>query len=169
MTVLLRPARLRDAPLLRQWDAQPHVIAAKSDEDWEWEAGLGHTDDWRAQFIAERGGQPIGFVQILDAGREPTHYWGDMPPGTMAIDLWIGVATELGRGCGSEMMRQALARCFAVPETQRVVVDPLMSNTRAHRFYQRLGFRPLELRRFGAHDCLVHLLTRAEWAVSANL
>ncbi|MFO7188883.1 MAG: GNAT family N-acetyltransferase [Pseudomonadota bacterium] len=163
MSLVLRPATAADAPLLRHWDAQPHVFAAKSDEDWQWEAELGRCEDWCARFIAERNGRPIGFVQILDAAREPTRYWGEVPEGTLAIDLWIGVESELGRGYGSEMMRQALQRCFDASGTQRVVVDPLAANTRAHRFYRRFGFRPLERRRLGTDECLVHALTRAAW------
>ena len=129
----------------------------------QWEAELGRCEDWCARFIAERNGRPIGFVQILDAAREPTRYWGEVPEGTLAIDLWIGVESELGRGYGSEMMRQALQRCFDASGTQRVVVDPLAANTRAHRFYRRFGFRPLERRRLGTDECLVHALTRAAW------
>jgi len=34
-----------------------------------------------------------------------------------------------------------------------VIIDPLASNTRAHRFYARLGFRPVGRQTFGADDC----------------
>jgi len=40
---------------------------------------------------------------------------------------------------------------------------PLASNTRAHRFYRRLGFLPEGQRMFGDDDCLVHRLTRLTW------
>jgi aminoglycoside 6'-N-acetyltransferase len=51
-----------------------------------------------------------------------------------------------------------------------VVIDPLASNVRAHRFYARLGFKPVGERRFGPDDCLVHELTRGDWrAASAFL
>jgi aminoglycoside 6'-N-acetyltransferase len=42
-----------------------------------------------------------------------------------------------------------------------VLIDPLAGNTRVHRFYQRLGFRFVEARRFGEDDCLVYRLDRA--------
>jgi aminoglycoside 6'-N-acetyltransferase len=44
-----------------------------------------------------------------------------------------------------------------------VLIDPLASNTRAHRFYERLGFEFVERRRFGEDDCLVYQLLRARW------
>jgi ribosomal protein S18 acetylase RimI-like enzyme len=61
-----------------------------------------------------------------------------------AIDIWIGEAADLGRGYGTRMMRHALERCFADPAVKAVLIDPLASNTRARRFYERLGFRCIE-------------------------
>nr|NIL95851.1 GNAT family N-acetyltransferase [Planctomycetales bacterium]NIN07293.1 GNAT family N-acetyltransferase [Planctomycetales bacterium]NIN76393.1 GNAT family N-acetyltransferase [Planctomycetales bacterium]NIP03471.1 GNAT family N-acetyltransferase [Planctomycetales bacterium]NIP67922.1 GNAT family N-acetyltransferase [Planctomycetales bacterium] len=61
-----------------------------------------------------------------------------------------------------------LARCFAAPEVSAVLVDPLASNVRAHRFYQRFGFRLIERRQFGADDCLVYRLDRADFKDSGT-
>ena len=156
----LRRATLRDAELLRRWDEQPHVLASDPNDEWGWEVELARDPDWREQWIAEEGGRPIGFLQIIDPAREETRYWGDVPPGLRAIDIWIGDAADLGKGYGTEMMRLALARCFAEPSVSAVLVDPLESNVRAHRFYERLGFRFVERRRFGEDDCCVYRLER---------
>ena len=118
---------------------------------------------WREQLIAEADGVPIGFVQIIDPAEEESHYWGDAPANLRAIDIWIGEEAYLGRGHGTEIMRMAIDRCFAPPEVTAIIIDPLVSNTRSHRFYQRLGFAPIERRSFGADDCLVHRLDRAAW------
>ena len=80
-----------------------------------------------------------------------------------AIDIWIGAESDLGQGHGTQMMRLALARCFAAPEVTAVLLDPLFSNERARRFYERLGFRFIERRRFGADECAVYRLERAHW------
>ena len=61
------------------------------------------------------------------------------------------------------MMRLALEECFADPRVTGIVIDPLASNERAHRFYRRMGFRAIGRRSFGRDDCLVHELTRGEW------
>lgn len=159
----LRAATLDDLPLLRSWDEQPHVIESDPDSDWEWEVELGRSPDWREQLIAEVDGVPIGFVQIIDPAREDSHYWGEVPPNLRAIDIWIGEPAYLGKGHGTKMMQLALARCFADPEVPAVLIDPLASNTRAHRFYERLGFRFVEHRRFGVDECLVYRLDRADW------
>jgi aminoglycoside 6'-N-acetyltransferase len=160
----LRPATVADAPMLRSWDQEPHVRESKGDDDWGWERELGRVLDWRAQLIAEVDGRPVGYVEIIDPARDPEHYWGDMPSGLRAIDIWIGDPAYLGRGAGTTMMQLAIARCFDDAGVEAIVIDPLVSNTRAHRFYQRLGFRPVDRRLFGDDDCLVHRLDRTVWA-----
>ena len=157
----LRLATLADVELLRHWDAQPHVRASDPNDDWAWEVELGKAPAWREQLIAELDGRPVGFVQIIDPAREESHYWGDVPAGLRAIDIWIGEASDLGKGYGTQMMQLTLARCFADPTVTAVLVDPLISNTRAHGFYERLGFRLVERRRFGADECFVYRLNRA--------
>ena len=91
-----------------------------------------------------------------------------MPPNLRAIDIWIGEAAYLGRGFGTRMMRWAIDFCFAEPAVEAILIDPLASNTRAIRFYQRLGFRPVGERRFGDDLCLVHRLERADWQLTAR-
>ncbi|MCC5788374.1 MAG: acetyltransferase [Opitutales bacterium] len=159
-TITLRPATTEDIPLLRHWDGRPHILAAKGDEDWQWEREIPRSLPWREQYIAELNGRPIGFVQIIDPRAEETHYWGDVPEGRRAIDIWIGEKDGLGQGYGTEIMRQAIARCFADPSVKALLVDPMADNKRAHRFYERLGFRFLEKRRFGPDDCFVYQLER---------
>lgn len=160
----LRPATPADLALLQHWDEQPHVIASDPNDDWGWETELGRSPDWRDQLIADVDGRPVGFVQIIDPAREESRYWGDVPAGLRALDIWIGEASDLGKGYGTTMMHLALGRCFADPEVSAVLVDPLADNTRAHRFYERLGFRFVERRRFGADECFVYRLDRADYA-----
>lgn len=161
MSLRLRPATLADVDLLRRWDEQPHVVASDPNDDWQWETELARAPDWREQLIAELDGRPLAFVQILDAAREETHYWGDVRENARAIDIWIGDPHDLGKGYGTQIMRLALARCFADPSVTAVLVDPLASNTRAHRFYERLGFEFVENRRFGLDECRVYRLARS--------
>lgn len=163
--MILRHATSADVELLRHWDQQPHVRASDPNDDWAWEVELGKAPDWREQLIAELDGRPIGFIQIIDPAREESHYWGDVPSGLRAIDIWIGEASDLGKGYGTQMMHLALARCFADPTVTAVLMDPLANNTRAHRFYERLGFQFIERRRFGDDECFVYHLERAGYAM----
>jgi aminoglycoside 6'-N-acetyltransferase len=61
------------------------------------------------------------------------------------------------------MMQLALAHCFTDPDLTAVLVDPLMNNIRAHRFYEKLGFRRVEKRQFGEDDCFVYRLERSDY------
>jgi aminoglycoside 6'-N-acetyltransferase len=168
--IRLRPATPDDFELLRRWDEQPHILASDPNDDWGWEVELGRSPEWREQLIAEVDGRPIGFVQIIDPALEDSHYWGDVPPNLRAIDIWIGEKDALGKGYGTQMMRLALEHCFADASVTAVLIDPLADNLRAHRFYERFGFRFVARRRFGQDDCFVFRLERADyqWTPGAN-
>ena len=159
----LRSATSADLTLLRHWDEQPHVVASNPNDKWDWEVELLHNFLGREQLIAEINGRPIGFIEITDPARDDSNYWGDVAFNLRAIDIWIGEETDLGKGYGTKMMQLALKRCFADPLVTAVLVEPLASNTHAHRFYERLGFQFVEQRRFGNDECFVYRLNRADW------
>jgi aminoglycoside 6'-N-acetyltransferase len=77
-----------------------------------------------------------------------------------AIDIWIGEESDTNKGYGTQMMRLALQRCFVDPAVTAVIIDPLASNTAAHRFYERLGFQFVERTTFGEDDTFVYQLER---------
>jgi aminoglycoside 6'-N-acetyltransferase len=166
ISIVLRDAKLQDLNLLRRWDEQPHVINSDPNDDWNWEEELQKQPVWREQLIAELDAKPIGFIQIIDPAKEESHYWGDVDENLRAIDIWIGEADQLGRGYGTVMMKLAINRCFAHPTVRAILIDPLESNTRAHKFYERLGFKFFEKRRFGEDDCFVYRLERNDWEPS---
>lgn len=160
--IQFRSAKLADVPLLEHWQAQPHVIEAGI-EDWPWHEELQEHPPWREQLIAELDGRAIGFVQIIDPYLETTHYWGTIDPRMRAVDIWIGEAEDLGNGYGTTMMKLALKKCFSAPDVSAVIIDPLESNKRAQRFYQRLGFEFCENRYFDDDFCSIFKLTRSVW------
>jgi aminoglycoside 6'-N-acetyltransferase len=163
-SIILRRATLADLPVLLHWDRQQHVIDSDLDGNWDWETELQYEPPWREQLMAELDGRPLGFVQIIDPAEE-THYWGDVLPGLRAIDIWIGEAADLGKGYGTTMMQLAIHRCFSDADVHAILIDPLATNIRAHRFYERLGFRFVEQKRLGddESDCFVFELKREAW------
>ena len=125
---------------------------------------------------ADETTEAIGFVQVIDPVLEETHYWGPyldddnrLHPSKhcRAIDIWIGEEAFWGRGYGTQIMKLVLRDyCFGIDaQVQSVLVDPMSANTAAHRFYQRLGFKPERLYNFGPDECLVHRLCRDEFGV----
>ncbi len=163
--ITFRDANIDDLELLRYWDDQPHVKAAigEDDDDWQWEVELARTPSWREFLIAELAGRPVGFMQIIDPSLEDSHYWGDVGPDLRALDIWLGEAIDLGKGYGQQMMLQAFQRCFADQNVTAILIDPLKSNVRAHRFYERLGFEFVEERCFDTELCRVFQLRRRVW------
>jgi aminoglycoside 6'-N-acetyltransferase len=156
----LRPASIQDLDLLKYWDTKQHVIDCDPDDDWNWEVELIREPEWREQLIAEMNGKPIGFLQIIDPHLEETQYWGDVGPNKRAIDIWIGEEKNLNQGYGTEMMKLAIKRCFEDSDVSSILIDPLKSNKKAHRFYERLGFKFIEERQFDGVDCFVYELRK---------
>jgi len=173
-TLTLRAATHADIPTLEHWDRDPTVIASASDnpdatiawgEDNEWveNIDLYQREVWE-YWIAELDDRPIGCMQMCDPHLEPTGYWGNIAANLRAIDIWIGEPDARGHGYGEMMMRLGIVIAFENPAVTAIVIDPLASNVRAHTFYQRLGFVPVERRMFGEDDTLVHRLTRGDWS-----
>ncbi len=106
------------------------------------------------------GGQPVGFLEILDPSRDDEQYWGCVAPGHRALDLWIGEAADLNHGFGTQILKLAIERCFADTSVTAILVDPLERNERSHRFYEQLGFEYVVNRCFGDDRCKVYRLTR---------
>ncbi len=158
--VKLRPATIEDLTLLLYWDTMQHVIDSDPDDDWNWEFELSRNPSWREQFVAELDRKPIGFVQIIDPYYEETHYWGDVAQNKRAIDIWIGEENNLGKGYGTTMMHLAIDRCFSNPAISGILIDPLKTNTKAHAFYEKLGFIFVEERTFDETACFVYELDR---------
>ena len=67
---------------------------------------------------------------------------------------WLPLTGSLRAERESSVAANASGRVTAI------LVDPLATNERGHRFYERLGFREVERRRFGDDDCLVFRLDR---------
>lgn len=158
--VTLRPATIDDLSLLKYWDTQQHVIDCDPDDEWDWEKELPAIHSWREMLVAELNENPIGFIQIIDPFEEETHYWGKVEKNIRAIDIWIGEAENLGKGYGTKMMQLAIDKCFANPRVTKILIDPLQSNVKAQRFYEKIGFTFLEERVFDDVTCCVYELKR---------
>ena len=160
----LRTASIDDLDLVNYWDTKQHVIDCDPDDEWNWTFELNRYPEWREQLIAELNGEPIGFIQIIDPFLEETQYWGEVKPNKRAIDIWIGEEQNLNKGYGTKIMELAIARCFKDPSVDGILIDPLKSNRKAHRFYKRLGFEFIEEREFYGTSCFVFELSREKHA-----
>lgn len=169
--IVLRRATDADVALLVAWDADADVAAAHGEDAgaFDWAAEVPRPVPWREILVADEvggdaaspdGQRPVGVLVVIDPRDEESHYWGDVPAGLRALDVHIGRPADRGRGLGTEMLCRAVERCFAEPAVDAVLVDPLVANERAVRFFARLGFVLVERRWFGGDECAVMRLDR---------
>ncbi len=160
----LRNATTQDILLLKHWDTKAHVMAASGEGDsFDWENEIPRKVSWRRILMAENEEGVIGVIIIIDPKEEETHYWGNIESDLLALDIWIGEEEHLHKGYGTQMMNLALDECFQNPHVRAVLVDPLVSNTKALKFYERLGFTRVDRRMFGSDDCFVYRLEKETW------
>lgn len=165
MNLVLRKATIADLPKIAYWNTKPHVIFASGvdsvgEDQWMTDQ-LNSPSQFVEIFIAELDKRPIGIIQICDPANEETHYWGQIEHGNRALDIWIGEEQDLGKGYGSVMMKLAIEHCFEDKSINAILIDPLETNTRAIRFYQKMGFKFLEKRNFDGDQCEVYILSRS--------
>jgi aminoglycoside 6'-N-acetyltransferase len=145
MNIILRFATLADIPIIKYWNKKPHVIFASGEDDLEedfWiQEQLTNPSVFVEIFIAEIDARPIGIIQICDGYR--------------AMDIWIGEENDLGKGYGTQMMKLAIEHCFKTKGVHSIIIDPLVKNTRAIKFYEKMGFKFVDNRYFGDDFCTV--------------
>ena len=129
-----------DLPLMAEWLFEPELQRWWGDPV---EQMTLVTDDLADpamdQRIVEYQGAPIGYLQHY-----PCHAWGaphleHFPPGTLALDTFIGAPDLLGKGHGSAFLRQRAEELIAAG-APAVVIDPAPDNLRAVQAYRRAGF-----------------------------
>jgi RimJ/RimL family protein N-acetyltransferase len=127
--LIFRPVTEDDLPMLLEWLQRPHVS-----EWWKSETSLDAVrDEYLAEgtYIAFDSDVPIAYVQSYPA----------IEKGAIGIDQFIADAKNLGRGLGTELVRQFAAFLFRDPAVRSIQVDPSPDNLRAIRCYEKAGFR----------------------------
>ena len=152
-----KPLKENDFLLLADWFKQPHVA------QW-WEAESKQTllkkiqSDWLQAFIVELNNQPIGYIQCYYACKEDSG-WPDQPAGTWGIDQFIGEPDCIGKGYGTQMIKEFVEMMFNGSRVKprmtknvfentkitRIITDPKPNNARAIRCYEKVGFKKIEL------------------------
>lgn len=89
--------------------------------------------------IVSFDGRCFAYAQDYDVNAWPQAHLSHLPPGTRAIDTFIGKPDMIGCGHGAAFMR-LLARRVLVEGASQVVIDPTIDNIRARRAYTRAGF-----------------------------
>jgi len=98
-------------------------------------------------FLIQAGETPIGYIVYCDLEAFRTKNPNTKAPctsepdGTFCIDLYIGEKDYLGKGYGTQIVKDFCRRLFQNPKVKRIVIDPSSDNKRAIRCYEKAGFR----------------------------
>ncbi|MBS1988533.1 acetyltransferase [Candidatus Dependentiae bacterium] len=142
--ITFKPLKKSHLPLLAQWFKQPHVA-----QWWPTESTFDNqsirdkylkkiTSDSQSAFIVHLGNSPIGYIQCYHTHKEfDVETWG--------IDQFIGEIDCLGKGYGTQIVKDFVDLLFKKPNIKRIIVDPDPKNTRAIRCYEKVGFRKIGL------------------------
>ena len=134
--------------MLHEWLERPHVAewwrpTPTLEELTEEHAAAFAGDADHAPYIVLLDGAPAGYIQSYVAVASHADGWwlDERDPGVRGIDQFIADASLLGRGLGTVMVREFVARLFRDPAVTRVQTDPDPRNARAIRCYEKAGFR----------------------------
>ena len=136
-----RPATRDDMPMLRAWLRTPEATRWWGDPA-EQEALLREDLDnpLMTMRIVSCDGRPFAYGQDYAVDSWPQPQFAGLPPGTRAIDTFIGVPEMIGCGHGAAYLRR-LAEQLIAAGAPLVAIDPDVENLRARRAYAKAGFR----------------------------
>ena len=155
---MLRPAGPQDFPFIRSLQARPELIALiAADEEAALHANLDDPDI--LMFVWEEGGTVSGCAFLAGL----TSNSRNREVRRIAVD-------QPGQGMGERFLTALMAHAFGTLDSHRLWLDVASDNTRARRFYDRLGFREeghfreAWLRRTGDYaDLVIVAMLREEW------
>ncbi len=100
--------------------------------------------------LIAQDGRPIGYLQFYRLDDLPTderdayRLDGDTD-GAWAIDLFIGEPELWGKGIGTRALRATVGYLFDERSARQVVIDPQVTNARAIRCYEKVGFQKVKV------------------------
>jgi aminoglycoside 6'-N-acetyltransferase len=135
-----RPAACSDLPMLARWLRTPEVVRWWGDPDEQY-ALLAEdlANPLMTMRIVNFGDRPFAYAQDYDVASWPQPHFAGLPPGTRAIDAFIGEPEMIGQGHGGRFLR-ALAERLRSAGAPLVAIDPNVENLRARRAYRAAGF-----------------------------
>src|ERR1043166_1990831 len=143
-----KPLTESDLPLFCDWLHRPHVA--------EWWSGPSSLKDVREEylpclsstssvhcFFAQLNEIPVGFIQSYNVVAQQSSSWwlDETDPTAVGIDQFLADAENLGKGIGTEMVKQFVEFLFRDSAVTKIQTDPAPTNLRAIRCYEKAGFR----------------------------
>lgn len=167
--IRLRPLMETDLPILKAWDEDPVIIAMMGPKfatlpAEEWLSGVQSHHNCLAWAVLNPAGELVGELELDQV---------DWRARSAELRICIGDQVNRNRGYGTDALQTALRLAFTELTLNQIYLRVFVSNTRAIRVYQRLGFRREALlrpiaRRHDPAPVLLMRLTREQWAEAAR-
>ena len=149
MKITFKEFAFEDVPLYYEWAEKKHVNEVWFLEGYqpkEYILKKIEKNGIESPFVILIDEKPIGYIQYWDVHardiieKDKRDYFTGSPAGTYGIDLFIGEEEYLGKGYGSKILRQFSQLLFEKYGALKLVVDPMASNKKAIRSYEKAGF-----------------------------
>ncbi|KQQ82231.1 GNAT family N-acetyltransferase [Pseudarthrobacter sp. SL88] len=157
-----------DAPLLHSWVTQPYASfwgmlsateAGVIDEYAKIQASGHHH-----ALLGLDGGVPAFLMEEYLPASSPLAAAYPVLPGDAGMHLLVAPPSGVPEpGFTTAVMDAVLARLFAGPDVERIVVEPDARNTKIHALNERFGFRPSGVVGLPDKDALLSFCTRADY------
>jgi aminoglycoside 6'-N-acetyltransferase len=132
--VTLRPIEPRDRKPLKAIRDEPEVIRFWGEQTAEWPGDDDSVEEW----VIERDGELVGFVQFYEEPEEDYRH----------ADVDILLATRVhGQGLGTDAMRAICRHLIEARGHHRITLTTWPHNARAIHVYEKLGFRQVGITR----------------------
>jgi RimJ/RimL family protein N-acetyltransferase len=143
-----------DTPLMLEWFNEPLIQKWWPTPD-EGQAIADFIQEIRSKntfgYIVLLNKKPLGFIQYYHY--DPTsirtgQLVPDLPKKTIGIDQFIGDPKSVGKGYGTQMLKEFIVYLRTIePTITTIILDPKPDNIAAIRCYEKVGFK-----RLGVHD-----------------
>jgi len=140
-TIYLRPVTLQDASIIRKWHNDPELMLLARIGEEKTTLKQERADIQNAQrsedqayhmIITQSDNSAIGFLRFNYIDRTSGNVW---------LRVLLGEKTAWGKGYARDALETYLRWLFDKIGIHRVTLECYSTNTRAVKFYERLGFK----------------------------
>ncbi|SHN70102.1 GNAT family N-acetyltransferase [Desulfovibrio litoralis] len=137
-----------EIPTIEVWLKKEHIKKWYGDpQEWLEEIkDISGEYGWLNHYIIQYENIPIGFCQYYDCSKTPKGFeWDNEPPGTFAIDYFIGEVQFLNKGLGSVIIQKLNDLIISKENPKQIIADPVKENLISIKLLEKNGFTLDEL------------------------
>lgn len=145
MNIHLRDVEIDDLETIRQWLHADHVRGVWGDPEENFRLLSEPLRQGAGRAMIEADGRKVGFIQWQHPTRAELDLAGleDIPTSAVDIDIMIGEVNAMGKGIGSDAIRQIAEGALTDPDVPFVMACARVDNLASQRAFAKAGFRTL--------------------------